>query len=303
MVRVAGPLGLAARQDRSWVPATLRVYPPFKSRDEAELRINRARILEVGLRSAQGRGGGTEFDAMREYGPDDEFRRIDWPATARVGKPIVRTYRAERNQSVLVLLDCGRVMAGRVDDVPRVEHAMDAVMMLTAVATRLGDRAGLVAFDREVRAVVAPAHGRSQLNRVTEAMYLLEPQLVESDYEAAFVETLVRYRRRALLVVLTELAEQAIADTLLPALPLVARDHLVVVASVQDPAVVAMAASSPADPSAAYAKAAALASLEERRRMVARLRGLGVTVVDAPPGRLAPALADAYLRVKATGRL
>jgi uncharacterized protein (DUF58 family) len=220
-----------------------------------------------------------------------------------VGKPIVRTYRAERNQTVLVLLDCGRVMAGRVDDVPRVEHAMDAVMMLTAVATRLGDRAGLVAFDREVRAVVAPAHGRSQLNRVTEAMYLLEPQLVESDYEGAFVETLVRYRRRALLVVLTELAEQAIADTLLPALPLVARDHLVVVASVQDPAVVAMASSSPADASEAYAKAAALASLEERRRMVARLRGLGITVVDAPPGRLAPALADAYLRVKATGRL
>jgi uncharacterized protein (DUF58 family) len=180
---------------------------------------------------------------------------------------------------------------------------MDAVMMLTAVATRLGDRAGLVAFDREVRSVVPPAHGRSQLNRVTEAMYLLEPQLVESDYEAAFVETLVRYRRRALLVVLTELAEQAIADTLLPALPLVARDHLVVVASVQDPAVVAMAASSPSDPAEAYAKAAALASLEERRRMVARLRGLGITVVDAPPGRLAPALADAYLRVKATGRL
>ena len=149
----------------------LRVYPPFRSRDEAELRINKARILEVGLRSAQGLGGGTEFDQLREYTVDDEFRRIDWAATARAGKAIVRTYRAERNQTVISLLDNGRVMAGRVDDVPRVEHAMDAVMMLTAVATRLGDRAGLVVFDREVRAVVPPAHGRDQLGRVTEAMY------------------------------------------------------------------------------------------------------------------------------------
>jgi uncharacterized protein (DUF58 family) len=303
VVRVEGPLGLAARQDRQVRPATLRVYPPFASRDEAELRINRARVLEVGLRSAQGRGGGTEFDAMREYSPDDEFRRIDWSATARAGKPIVRTYRAERNQTVLCLLDAGRVMAGRVADVPRIEHAMDAVMMLTAVATRLGDRAGLVAFDREVRSVVAPSHARAQLGRVTEAMYELEPQLVESDYEVAFVAALARFRRRALLVVFTELAEQAVADTLLPALPLVARDHVVVLASVQDPAVVALARSSPDDPAASYAKAAAVAALEERRRLTSRLRGMGITVVDERPGRLAPALADAYLRVKATGRL
>ncbi len=302
-LRVAGPLGLAARQDRLVRPATLRVYPPFASRDEAELRINKARILEVGLRSAQGRGSGTEFDAMREYGPDDEFRRIDWSATARAGKPIVRTYRAERNQTVLCLLDAGRVMAGRVADVPRVEHAMDAVMMLTSVATRLGDRAGLVAFDRDVRAVVAPSNSRGQLGRVTEAIYQLEPQLVESDYEGAFVESLTRFRRRALLVVFTELATQAMADSLLPALPLVARDHVVVVAGVQDPAVVAMAASLPDEPAGAYAKAAAVASLEERRRMTIRLRAMGITVVDAPPGRLAPMLADAYLKVKATGRL
>jgi uncharacterized protein (DUF58 family) len=303
VLRVDGPLGLASRQDRIEVPGTVRVYPPFASKEEAELRINKARILDVGLRSAKGRGGGTEFDAMREYGPDDEFRRIDWSATARAGKPIVRTYRAERNQTVMLLLDNGRMMAGRVAGVPRVEHAMDAVMMLTAVATRLGDRAGLVAFDREVRAIVAPSASRAQLGRVTEAMYELEPELVESDYEGAFVETRHRFRRRALLVIFTELAEQAVADTLLPALPLVTRDHVVVLASVQDPAVVDLAWSTPDDPGGSYAKAAAIAALEERRLLVGRLRGLGVTVVDAPPGRLAPLLADAYLKVKATGRL
>jgi uncharacterized protein (DUF58 family) len=303
VVRVDGPLGLASRQRDRSVPGVLRVYPPFRSRNEAELRIDKARILEVGLRSAQGRGGGTEFDQLRDYTVDDEFRRIDWAATARTGRPIVRTYRAERNQTVINLLDNGRIMAGRVAGVPRVEHAMDAVMTLTTVATRLGDRAGLVAFDRVVRAVVPPGHGRDQLGRVTEAMYELEPVLAESDYRGAFTRTLARFRRRALLVVYTDLVEAAVGETLLPALPLIVRSHLVVVAAVQDPDVVGWADATPADASGTYRKAAAVAALEERRRTTALLRSRGATVVDAPPGRMPALLADAYLRVKATGRL
>ncbi len=303
VVRADGPWRLAARQGRQRVPGVLRVYPPFKSKEEAELRINRARILEIGLRSAPGRGGGTEFDQLREYTVDDEFRRVDWSATARVGRPIVRTYRAERNQTVILLLDSGRMMAGRVDDVPRLDHAMDAVMMLTAVASRLGDKVGLVAFDQAVRAVVPPRSGRDQLGRVTEAMYALEPQLVESDYRGAFAATLGRFRRRSLLVLLTELAEQAVTETVLPVLPLLSRHHLVIVASVADPDVAAWAAATPPDASSAYRKAAAVASRTDRARTVALLRGMGATVVDAEPGRLAPLLADAYLKVKATGRL
>jgi uncharacterized protein (DUF58 family) len=303
VLRVAGPIGLVARQRGRDLPGLIRVYPPFASRKEAELRIDRARILEVGLRSAQGRGGGTEFDQLREYSVDDDSRRIDWAATARAAKGIVRTFRAERNQTVVVLLDNGRTMAGRVAGVPRVEHAMDAVLMLTAVATRLGDRAGLVAFDRQVRAVVPPGQRADQLARVSEAMYTLEPELAESDYLAAFTETLARWRRRALLVVLTELADQALADTLLPALPLIVRSHLVIIGSVRDPDLQQWASSTPADVSAAYRQAAATAALASRQQLAARLRGLGATVVDAPPGRLAPALADAYLKVKATGRL
>jgi uncharacterized protein (DUF58 family) len=303
VVRVDGPLGLAARQRTTSHPDVIRVYPPFRSRDEAELRINRARILEVGLRSAQGRGGGTEFDQLREYTVDDEFRRIDWAATARTGRAIVRTYRAERNQTVVCLLDNGRVMAGRVDGVPRVEHAMDAVMTVTTVATRLGDRAGLVAFDRTVRAVVPPAQARNHLGRVTEAMYRLEPALAESDYRGAFTETLARFRRRTMLVILTDLVEQAVGESLLPALPLIMRSHVVIVASVQDPEVVHWASMEVESAADAYRQAAALSTLEERRRTAARLRGLGATVIDEAPGRVAARLADAYLEVKATGTL
>jgi uncharacterized protein (DUF58 family) len=285
VVRVAGPLGLACVQATLTVPGTMRVYPSFRSKDEAELRIRKARILEVGLRSAQGRGAGTEFDQLREYTVDDEFRRIDWGATARLRRPIVRTYRAERNQTVLVLLDNGRVMAGRVDGVPRVEHAVDAVMMLTAVATGLGDRCGVVAFDREVRAAVPPGSGQAQLGRVVEALYDLEPVLAESDYAGAFSQTLARFRRRTMLVVLTDLVAPAVDEWLAPALPLILREHVVVVAGVSDPDVVRWSTAPGGDAATVYRRAAALGAL------------------DARPGELATGLADTYLRVKATGRL
>jgi uncharacterized protein (DUF58 family) len=303
VVRVDGPLGLAARQRRRLLPATLRVHPPFRSKDEAELRINRARVLEVGLRSAQGRGGGTEFESLREYSADDEFRRVDWSATARAGKPIVRTYRAERNQTMVVLLDNGRVMAGRVDDVPRVEHAMDATLMLATVATRLGDKCGLMVFDAKVRAVLEPSKLRSQVGRVTESLFDLEPQLVETDYRGAFSEAVVRFRRRAMLVLLTELNEQAAEEYLVPALPLIARSHLIVIGAVRDPEVERWAAAPTVDPESAYRRSAAIGALAERARLSARLRSLGVTVVDAAPGKLSGDLADTYLRLKATGRL
>lgn len=302
-VRVAGPLGLVARQGTRALPGELRVLPPFPSRAEAELRVNRARVLEVGLRSVRGHGGGTDFEQLREYRADDEFRRIDWSATARADRPIVRQFRAERNQTVLVLLDNGRTMAGRVAGVPRVEHAMDAAMMVTAVATRLGDRTGLVAFDRHVRAVVPPSAQRSQLGAVTNAMYDLEPALAESDFHGAFTHAVGRFRRRSLIVVLTELAEAAVVETLLPALPIVARRHLVLIGAVRDPAVVGLAGRPVREAADAYGRVAALDALDRRRRTVHLLRAAGATVVDAPPGRLAPELTDAYLSFKATGRL
>jgi uncharacterized protein (DUF58 family) len=302
-VRTEGPLGLAARQDRRQVPSLLRVHPPFRSRKEAELRIERARILEIGLRSARGRGGGTDFDQLREYTPDDDHRRIDWAATARSQRVIVKTFRAERNQTLVLLLDNGRVMAGQVGGVPRVEHAMDAVLCVTTVATRLGDKCGLVAYDRQVRAVVTPSSTRAQVGRVTDAMYDLEPELVESDHRGAFTAVLARFRRRSMLIILSDLVEQVIGESLLPVLPIVSRRHLVVVAAVSDPDVVSWAEGAAPDAEAAYRKASAVASLQARARAAASLEALGAIVVDAPPGLLAARLTDAYLEAKATGRL
>ena len=303
VVRTYGPLGLAARQAPRSLPGRIRVLPSFRSRREAELRMDRARILEVGLRSARFRGGGTDFDQLRDYSPDDDFRRMDWAATARMGRAIVRTYRAERNQTVLLLLDNGRLMAGQVDGVPRVEHAMDAAMTITAVATRLGDRVGLVAFDRTVRDVVLPENGAGQFRRVVDALCRLEPELAESDYRRAFVETLTRFRRRTLLILLTELADQALVEVLFGDLPLILRRHLVVIGAVRDPQLQQWAGSVPTEAGTAYRKAAAVGALDQRDRLAGRLAGMGAAVVDATPGRFAAQLADFYLDVKATARL
>lgn len=302
VIRVEGPLGFAARQQTRFMPAELRILPRFPSRAEAELRLRRSR-LDLGIRSVRSRGGGSEFDQLREFTVDDEFRKIDWAATARVGHTIVKTFRAERNQTVINILDNGRLMAAQVAGVPRSEYAMDAIMAVTTVATRLGDRAGLLVFDGRVRASV-PASARStQLGRITAAMFDIEPELAESDYRGAFTETLMRFSRRTMLIIHTELLEQTVGEFLLPALPLLTRSHIVVIASVRDPEIARWSTISPTSTSEAHRHAAARASLTDRERTTAELRRRGATVVDAVPGKLAGRLMDHYLEVKATGRL
>jgi uncharacterized protein (DUF58 family) len=302
-VRVDGPLGLCGRQRTLPLEGSLLVLPAFPSRRRAELAVRSARVAESGERTARGRGGGTEFEGLREYTIDDEFRRIDWAATARARHPVVRTYRPERNQTVIVLVDTGRTMAARVGDVPRLDHALDAALALTTVATRLGDRVGLVVFDEAVRAVLPPRGRHDQIRRVAERLADTTPRLVESDYTSAFAATLTRFRRRALLVVLSDLTPGSVEQTLLPALGLVTRRHEVVVAGVDDPDVRAWAHGEPAEAATAFRAAAAVTELDRRAGVIRRLRQAGARVIDATPDHLAAGVADAYLRLKSSGRL
>ncbi|MFK7916702.1 MAG: DUF58 domain-containing protein [Ilumatobacter sp.] len=301
-IRTSGPLRLVHRQQTRTVTDTLAVLPAYPSRD---LMRTRMRIpLESGVRSVRARGTGTDFDQLREYRPGDDIRRVDWAATARQQKAIVRDYRAERNQHVVAMLDNGRVMAGTVGDAPRVEHAMDAVLGLTQVASQLGDNIGLITFDNQVRGIVPASNSKAQFARVTEAMYLLDPQYDESAYGVAFTTAASRFRRRSLFVVFTDLVESVVIDSLLPALTSLTRTHLVMVAAVRDPDVAAWAsATQHADPEEVFRSAAAVASLDARERTIASLSALGVVVVDARPGDLATGVVDKYLELKAKGRL
>ncbi|MBT8241400.1 MAG: DUF58 domain-containing protein [Acidimicrobiia bacterium] len=302
-VRTSGPLGLVQKQRSFDIETVLRVLPPFRSADQAELSLKKARLLEVGIRAARVRGSGTDFDSLREMGPDDESRRIDWAATARTGKPIVRVYRSERNQTVTVLLDSGRIMAGRIGDVPRIEHAMDGAMMLAELTTGLGDKMGLVAFDQTVHTTIPPTSRRRQRSLIAEELFDLQPALVTSNYREVVTSVLARQRRRALIVLMTDLEEQAVREYLLPALPLLVRTHLVVVASVADPDVRYWTTQPVRDEEAMYLRAAAIEEVQRRTRVAAEIAALGVRVIDEPPATFAQTLGDLYLDVKSVGRL
>jgi len=300
-VRSVGPLGLAARQGRHQVPWTVRALPPFRSRRHLPEKLARLRELDGQHRSLQ-RGQGSEFDSLREYVIGDDVRSIDWRGTARSLDVMVRTWRPERDRRVLIVLDTGRTSAGRVGDAPRLDAAMDAALLLAALGARAGDRVDLIAVDRRVRARVLGASRTAILPALTEAMAPLEAELVESDGSVMAGAILAHARQRCLVVLLTDLNLTAIEEGLLPHLPALASRHLLMLGAVADPRVDELAA---ARGDAADVYRAAAAERERARRALASslLTRRGVTVVDAPPERLPPALADAYLALKAAGRL
>lgn len=302
-LRTGGRLGLGGRQRTLPVVVELKCYPALPGRRQAEIRLDRARLLQSGFRLTSIRGGGGEFDSLREYHPDDEFRRINWRATARSTRTISNTYREERNQQVLLLVDASRTMAGTVAGVPRFEHTLDAGIALAQLAGRAGDHVGMAAFGADVLVTAGPRSGRAQARRILDLLFDLQPSLDAANYRRAFAAVLSRYRRRALLVLLTELTDQAAMEGLFHALPMLLTRHLVIVAAVADPAVEAEATALPATSEDAYGKAAAAGSLAARSDAAARLVAMGATVVDRPPQDLAGALADQYLRIKALGKL
>lgn len=302
-LRTSGPLRLAGRQGKVPTRARIKIYPPLPGRAHVARRIERARELQTGSRSSAFRGGGNEFDSLRTYHPDDEYRRINWFATARAGTPITNVYREERDQQIILLMDAGRGMAGSVAGTSRFELAIDAGFALAELATYVGDRVGMVAFGGSVQRMIGPRGGRDQPRRILDLLFDLEPVLEASDYRGAFAATLGRYRRRAMLVLLTELTDIRAMDPLFAALPSLLSRHIVVVAAVQDPGVTELAGAEPTDSEGAYLKAAATESLTSRDRARARLRAMGVGVEDRLPGELAAGVADRYLAIKSAGRL
>ncbi len=309
-VRSIGPLGLAGRQRSRQVSGQVRVLPPFLSRRHLPARLARLREVDGNL-PALVRGQGSEFDSLREYVVGDDVRSIDWRATARRSEVVVRTWRPERDRRVVIVLDTGRTAAGRigVDPTardpagwPRLDWSMDAALLLAALALRAGDHVDLLAHDQVTRAGVFGASRTRLFSQLVDAMAPLQPALVESD-AAAMLATLSRRARRGnLVVLLTDLNPSALEEGLLPVLPTLTAAHQVILAAVADPRVERLAGGR-GDAAAVYDAGAAERARNDRRAMAARLRSSGVQVIDAPPEDLAPALADAYLAMKAAGQL
>lgn len=308
--RSVGPLGLAGRQTSHRVPWRIRILPPFLARKHLPARLAKLRELD-GASPALTRGQGTEFDSLREYVVGDDVRSIDWRATARRTDVVVRTWRPERDRRVVIVLDTGRTSAGRVgvdptagdpSGWPRLDWSMDATLLLSALASRAGDHVDFIAHDQVSRAGVFHAPRSELLARLVDAMAPLQPALVESNAPAMVATIQSRVRRRALVVLLTDLNASALDEGLMGVLPQLATKHHMLIASVADPRVDRLAAGR-ADAAQVYDAAAAERSRNDRGHLAARLRRMGVDVVDAAPEALAPALADRYLAMKASGRL
>jgi uncharacterized protein (DUF58 family) len=300
-LRLAGPLGLAARQRSRQSAWQVFVLPPFTSRRFLPEKLARLRQLDGAVVSPV-RGQGTEFDSLREYVVGDDTRSIDWRATARRGDVVVRTWRPERDRQLLLVLDSGRTSAARIDGAPRFDAAIDAALLLTALARHAGDRVGVLVHDRRMRAAVDRAAGGAGLSDVVRIVAPVEPQLVETDMTAVVAQILRRLRRRSLVVLFTALEPAALQEGLLPAIGPLLHRHVVVLASPSDPAVARLRAER-GDLEAVYRAAAAEGADADRRRIAAQLRRRGVVVTEAPPESFASHVADTYLNLKAAGRL
>lgn len=300
-IRLDGPLGLAARQRSLDVGGSIRALHPFASRRHLASKLNQLRQLD-GRSAVRTRGQGTEFDSLRDYVEGDDVRSIDWRATARRRDLVVRTWQPEQYRRVVLVLDTSRTSAGRIDDEPRLDAAMDASLLLGALASKARDRVELIAGDRVVRGRVTGQERATLLHEMINSLSVIEPALVECDWSMLATEVTKRGNRRGLVVLLTPLEPAAVEESLLPILPALTAHHRVVVASVSDPELDRMrtARSTLAE---VHDAAAAERTTRLRGRTADALGRLGVTVLDAPPDDLPVKLADHYLALKAQGLL
>lgn len=297
------PLGLVRRRVRLRREQTLRVYPDLSAVERYGRLDVRNRLVEVGLRRLRMLGAGTEFESLREYAPGDAFRAIDWKATARRGRLMVTQYEVERSQSVMLLLDCGRLMTPYVGDQRKIDYAVTAALSLASIAALASDRVGAVAFANEIITARAPRSTSASLHALAETLYDVEPVFREADYARAISFTGRHLRRRSLVVLLTDVIDPISQSLVLGELVALARRHLVLCLFMSDAAVATELEREPRTVDDAYRLDVALGLASERASAAANLERRGIIVVDAPARSLSVALIDRYLRIKQRGLL
>ncbi len=301
--RVAGPLGLVRRQWR--VPQTTRVqvYPNFRLAARMELLGRRSHLLRTGLHTLRRRGEGRTFESLREYVQGDDTRHIDWKATARRRKPMVREYEVERHQNVLLMLDAGRMMTATVGNLTKLDCAVNAALLVAHAAATHGDKVGLLVFAEEILAYLPPQAGRSQVGRVLEALYRIQPSLIEPDYGAAFRYLATRRLQRALILVFTDLVDARASARLVRHVAALMPHHLALLTAIADPALERYAWEAPAAVSTVYRQAVARDLLQDRAEALKAITARGGLALDVPPDGLNLAVVNRYLEVKRRGML
>ena len=301
--RVRSALGIVELRRAFLAPLPLRVTPDLSALDRSGDLVARTKLIDSGLRRLRRRGAGGEFASLREYGPDDNFRAIDWKASARRGRAMVATYEVERAQQILVAIDGGRLMTPRLGDRRKLDFAVSAALAIAAMARLAADRVGIVAFASAVLARVSPGTGTQHAAQLTDVLSDLEPRFEESDYERAFLDIDRMLRRRSLVVLFTDLFDPVASSAVLGAAKLLVPRHLVLVVLMNDAAIADALRRTPRDADDAYRAAVASTLADERARAIATLRDRGILVVDVPAAELTIALLDAYVDIKTRGLL
>jgi uncharacterized protein (DUF58 family) len=283
------------------MPAATKVYPALDAVERYDLLARSDQLRALGIRRLRLRGAAWEFESLRDFANGDDTRLIDWKATARRGKLIVRNQEAERSQTVIVLVDSGRLMTAEEGGVSKLDHAVNAALLLAHVALERGDRVGVCAFSSSVHGWMAPRARSGQMRLVTEMLYGLTGDFTESDHARCLRQVALRHNKRALLVVLTDFVDADTAADMVVALRHAARRHVVVFAALKDLFMERTARSQPQTEEEGFRKAVAVGLLRERQEVLARLRLAGVQVVDATPSGVTPDLLNKYLEISLRG--
>ena len=311
--RCWGILGLVIRQRHIAAATDVKVYPNLQAVRQYELLVRRGLLGQLGLKNSRQFGEGTEIERLREYAPDDDFRRIDWKATARHRKPIVREFETERSQDVIIMLDTGRLMASPIvldashasgqTAMIKLDYAINTTLMTGYVSTLKGDKVGLIAFADTVHQYLAPRPGKKQFLTMLESIYALQVQSVEPDFERAFTYLASKQRKRALVILFTDILDRDAAEGLATYVAQLSRHHLVVCVTLMDSTIIALAAQKLTDSKSVYQKTIAEKLLQEKQATLEILRRRGVITLDVPAHQLTMTVVNKYLELKAKSRI
>lgn len=302
-VRFFSRLGLIWCQDYLNKIETVKVYPNMRRAREMELKALGANSVLAVQRKAIRRGDGREFESLRDYVRGDELRHISWTATARRSKLTARQYQIERDQTILIALDAGRLMTGRIGGETKFDTAIHASLALMSAARRGGDNCGLLVFGRRVRKFLPPKRGVEHLDHVLESLYDLEPELIEPSYSRAFQFVAANSKKRAFVVILTDLIDKDSSKELINSLKLLRPRHLPLVVTIGDRDLNQTVSEIPSDIKDVFTQSAAEEIIRQRESALRLVESIGGLALDVTADTLAPRLLETYLRVKERGLL
>ncbi|MFN2577680.1 MAG: DUF58 domain-containing protein [Pyrinomonadaceae bacterium] len=302
-VRFVSNWRLVWKQTLAGESMTVKVYPNMRRAREAELKALGARSFVAARRKSQWRGEGRDFESLREYVRGDEMRHISWTATARRGKLVTRQYQMERDQTILIALDAGRLMTARIENETKLDSAVHAALALMSAAARAGDNAGLLVFGRKIKAFLPPKRGAEHLDAALEALHAIEPEMIEPSYSRAFEFISANSRRRALVVVITDLVDEEGSRELLSSLKILRPRHLPLVVTIADRDLKAVVREPPQNVREMFTQSVAEEIIHLREAALRLVESQGGLALDVTAAVLAPKLLETYLRVKERGLL